>query len=93
MPNITLCTNCGVCYEEVSSEAAGDPNRLCMTCFNAVSRHPLSCGCSLCVKWWKQVPPEEQACVDCGLWVEEERGPRCLPCERTYARKMKEAGN
>lgn len=34
MSHITTCTACGKPYEESSEEAANDPNRICLGCFD-----------------------------------------------------------
>lgn len=59
MAGITTCMGCGTCYEESSEEAANDPNRLCMTCFDKASDHHIQCKCNLCQKWHMLVPGEE----------------------------------
>lgn len=33
MSNITVCTKCGKCYEEVSEEEANAPHRRCQSCY------------------------------------------------------------
>lgn len=59
MANVTTCTNCAGLYEESSEEAANDPNRLCMHCFDKASAHPYLCTCALCKKWHALVPEIE----------------------------------
>ena len=34
MSNITTCTECGKCYEEVSEESANQPKRECPECWH-----------------------------------------------------------
>jgi lipopolysaccharide biosynthesis regulator YciM len=58
MACITTCSWCGTCYEEISEEAANDPQRLCMTCFDKASGHAWDCSCGLCKKWHDLVPEE-----------------------------------
>lgn len=58
MARITTCTTCGCAYEELSEEAANDPNRLCMTCFDRASNHDERCDCQTCKKWHALMGPE-----------------------------------
>lgn len=59
MANITTCSNCSHLFEASSEEEANLPDRLCLTCFDRASNHPVECRCDLCQKWWKRVPEEE----------------------------------
>jgi hypothetical protein len=59
MACMTTCTNCARLYQESSEEAANDPNRLCLDCFDKASDHAYECKCGLCQKWRRLVPEEQ----------------------------------
>lgn len=42
MTHITICTDCGCCYEESSEEAANAPDRLCSPCWQQAARRRLA---------------------------------------------------